>query len=343
MRRSAGRNLVRALACAGVLIAAEGAPAQVRAGFGGIRAAGPRIGGMPSMRSGGRAFSPARAMSRPGAMSRPLANRGVAVPGAAAGGVRAGSFLNQNGRTFINGGSGLTVNGSFVDDNFRLKFHLGTPSGLFCDPAPGHCFPKHDFCFPTFPITYPIYPLFGAYGYGEYAYPIDGYYTPVDPRLIGYTPQPTPEAPPAPTNREIGDAALAAGYAERAILEYRVHLAQHPDDAEVIRLLGIALIDSRDVREGVAVVGLAYRKNPGLSESPVPVAVFGGDRVRLRTNVRRTAIFAQNLESASAWLAMAVLVQAEGRREVASKMVERARVAGLDKNLANRMVTALSK
>lgn len=342
MPRSAGRNLVRVLACSGALIAADAALAQVRAGLGAARAAGARFGGMPSMRSGGRAVSPVRGVSRPSGMRAPVANRGVS--GAAVGGLRGGSSFNQNGRTFINGGSGLTVKGSFADDNFRMNFRLGTPTGLFCDPGPG-CFPKNDFCFPGFPITYPIYPLYGAYGYDDYAYPIDGYYTPIDPRLIGYTPRPTPPeaTPPPPTNREIGDAALAMGYPDRAIQEYRAHLAQLPDDAEVIRLLGLALIDARDLKEGVAVVGLAYRKDPGLSDRAVPLDVFGGDRVRLRESVKRASVYARNLDSASAWLAMAVLVQAEGRRDVASRMVERARVAGLDRDVANRMVAALSK
>ncbi len=355
MHARGARKSIVAIACGAVLIGASGAAAQVRAGFAGV--AGGRMGGFSGMRMGGRGFAP---MSRAPRMGGGPSARGL-VPQprrAAVGGpsltqsATVGRGLGGGGSSFgrrtIVDGSGLTIKGSFTDDNFRLGFRLGTPTGLVCPPKFGRDH-RFDNCFD--PCVNPGFPFFPSIGYPFYSYydepsyPIDGYYTPIDPQLIGYTPRPTPPdtPPPPPTDREIGDASLYSGFPERAAAAYRAHLVTNADDAEVIRLLGLALIDARDPKEGVAVIGLAYRKDPALCEQPIPWNLFGGSRAALRTNVNRASIYAKNVNSASAWLAMTVLVQAEGRLDVASRLIERARAAGLDKTLADRMVTTLAK
>jgi hypothetical protein len=243
-------------------------------------------------------------------------------------------------------GSGLTVRGSFSDDHFRLMFRLGTPDALVCHPrrpvtigypwwTPVHSFGVYD-------------PFYSDYGYTRYvavggAY--EGYY---DPALVwpGYrapAPQPAEPEPVPPTDRKIGDQALRQGSAEEAVAAYRRHLDQEPGDAEVMRLLGVALIDARHTKEGVAMIGMAYRKDAGLCGHPLPRDVLGERRGDLRASLNRVSIFANQSGAASAWLALGVLAQAEGRPEVARRAIERARDAGLDPALAARFLAAVSR
>ncbi len=320
MHRPVGRNVARTAALVLALLLTDAAVAQVRSGLGGVRSAGPRMGGF-SGRSAPRVSAPRFS--------------GAARPN--------GSAFQPMGRTFLDRSAGLTVNGAFANDNFRLRFHLGTPSGLVCPPDHSH----GDFCFkPDFCGTFPPLGFYPLYYYSSYdaGYPIDGYYSAIDPQLVGYTQPSNQQAtpPPPPTDRELGDAALAWGEADHAVAAYRAHLRADPEDAEVIRLLGLALLDARDVKEGVAVFGMAYRKDPSLADRPLSERTLGPRPGALRDCLTRVAGYAERTGSASAWLTMAALAQAQGRRDVASRMVERARGAGLEQVVADRMVAALS-
>lgn len=237
-------------------------------------------------------------------------------------------------------GSGVTVSGVYSDDNFRLRFHLGWP---------GIVVRHHDVCPPyvNFPWWGGWYSYYDWYGYNDYPY-IDAPYGVVDPTLAGYTARPpvptTPPMPEAePTVRERGDLALASDQPDRAVAAYRVHLVSYPDDTEVMRLLGLALIDAGDPKEGVAVMGLAYHKDLSLCEKPISSGLFGSRGSDVRRNVNRVSAFAQSSGSASAWLTMAVLVQAEGRAAVAHKLLDKARAAGLDRAIADRLAGAIGR
>jgi hypothetical protein len=70
---------------------------------------------------------------------------------------------------------------------------------------------------------------------------------------------------------------------------------------------------------------------------------WGGSSVRLRRSVTSTVRFAQRSPSGNAWLAVAVLMQAEGRDDVALRMIDRAADEGLNPTVADRMRLRLAR
>lgn len=229
-------------------------------------------------------------------------------------------------------GSGLNIHGAFHDDNFRLRFHAG--SSLF-----PHL--KH----PTV-----IVPIWGAAGYWNYYDDdddyyrntlIEGVYTPPMVQQPQPAPQPMTETVRPSDDQQLGEIYLLAGDSQAAANSFRSFLDKNPGDAHAMRALGLALLDMAQVKEAVALIGMAYATNPGLADEPVPQATFGGSPANLRENLRRASIYANQSKSASAWLTVAVLMQAEGRGANARAMIQRARDAGLDPALATRLQSAL--
>ncbi len=245
----------------------------------------------------------------------------------------------------ITSGSGLTVNGSFEDDNFRLRFHLGSPF-ILDDYRHGrrrhdHHHPHHGnvFAFPAWGYYGGTYYDWNAYDtvYGSYAaYDPSLYYAPIQPQVPSPVTIPTTPA----TDLERADALLAAGVPEQAIAAYKAHLNDNPGDAYAMRGLGLALIADAQFQDGVAMVAMAYKTDPALAADPIPAELFGTSAA-LRTMVERVSIFSNRSRLPSAWLTLAALMQAEGRTQLAVRMIERARQAGLEAGLAQQMQAAL--
>jgi hypothetical protein len=158
--------------------------------------------------------------------------------------------------------------------------------------------------------------------------------TPPTPLVPTATVEPVQPVPL--TGRELADALLHWDEPERAIAAYQVHLAENPDDSEALRMLGMALIDARRIPEGVAAIALAHERHPELAHSPVPMDVFGPPE-DLRRNLNRVSVHANRVNTASAWLALAVLMQAEGRTRPAAAMLARAEESGLSDEVAREM------
>lgn len=253
--------------------------------------------------------------------------------------------------------AGLTVGGVYTSDNFNLAFRVGGP-GLICPPV------RPGWCFPNWCSTYPLYPSYG-YGYGfggyypyyggysSYSYPIDGFYSYSDPTLQpGYTPpaQPAPQvqepsmAPPPPaTVRDVADSLLASGKAKEAAKQYERHLTAEPGDTFAMRSLALALMESGQLKEGVAMMGMAYRSDPSLCARPIlPMVLPDGDK-EFRRLVIKASTFANRINSGSAWLTVAVLMQAEGRDEAGKAVMAKADKAGLDDELVRKMYSALGR
>lgn len=322
--RALGRMVPAALLAA----APAAAMAQANVGLGGVRASFPRTntisGGVPS--------------PGPGLVG--------GATGLIGGGVLIAPGLVGSSCHLVDG-SGLTVSGSFANDDLNVRFRLGSPGVLVCHPRSRVIFTGFPFQGGYFGYPYDYaYPYYSGY---RNTYVGGGYTQLYDPSLVYpglRQPAPPSQQPATPeplTDRQIGDLGLQIRDAAGAVQAYRRHLDAHPDDAEVMRLLGLALIDNREVREGIAMIAMAYRTNPGLCNRPLPVDILGETRRHLRTNVNRVSIFANQIDSPSSWLAMAVLVQAEGRDEVARRMAERARDAGLDPELAARFIAAVTR
>ncbi|MEZ6241650.1 MAG: hypothetical protein R3B57_01255 [Phycisphaerales bacterium] len=191
----------------------------------------------------------------------------------------------------------------------------------------------------TYPGRYWGWPYY--YWYDRYWGPIDGipssaYNPPSQPGSPGE--QATVEL----TGVELGMALLRAGDLERAILALRGHLAEDAEDYSAMRVLGATLLENREYSDGFAMIRLAYGSNPSLADEPMDAALFE-TAWRLRELVRDSVRAAYREPSSSAWLAVAMLMQAEGRDDVALKMVKKARDNYLSEDIALAMEGALTR
>lgn len=206
------------------------------------------------------------------------------------------------------------------------------------------------------------YPGYSGYtlGYG-YGYAYDpwvnnqrywsGYPYGVDGRLVnGVQPgsqlrMPAPATVDAPAPEPEPDIQAArrlissAGFDE-AIDRYRAYLAENRDDFSVMAELAVALAGANRFDDAAAMVRMAYSKDPTLSTRPIDARVVVPSH-DLRKIVVRTVKFAHKRESASAWLLVAVLMQAEDRDPVGLRMIERAVAQGLPSDIGDAMLASL--
>ncbi len=248
-----------------------------------------------------------------------------------------------------NATDGLTVDGSYRDDRFKLKFHVG--SGY--DGNDGCHKPRY--C-ATSCNTYCGYPLGWTWGWGWYdSTPYVVYSGPwygTDPFVTqGQASAATPAAPaPAaaatqptrePTLIERADEAWQLGRPDVAAGLLKEYLRAAPDDADALRYLALTLIDQRRVEEGVALMALAYEKLPQLASRPLPASAIPGGRDAMRKRVNAVSSLANQTRTASAWMTLAVLIQGEGRSDVARRILRRATAAGLSGSAAMELRAAM--
>lgn len=157
-----------------------------------------------------------------------------------------------------------------------------------------------------------------------------------------------PPAPPAPVvDPEEGLAVperaakrLREGRPDDAIVLLRSHTEAHPEEMEAARTLAVALLDARRTKEGVAVMALVYERHPELARTPID-AYAVGPRREMRDLLVRVVQYGHRVNSMSAWLTAAVLMQAEGRPDPALRMLDRADALGLDPELSKALRIAL--
>jgi hypothetical protein len=82
---------------------------------------------------------------------------------------------------------------------------------------------------------------------------------------------------------------------------------------------------------------------PGLASEAMDTGLWGDSPLRLRRSVTDAVRYAHDIQSGNAWLMVAVLMQAEGRDQVALKMLERAEAAGLSSAVGDRLRTRLAQ
>lgn len=247
-------------------------------------------------------------------------------------------------------GSGLTVNGRYTDDNWNIGLHLG--SGYTGYPGDDCGDWRGPVCVPPYLPIYctPGYSIFpGGYvyewdrrDYGQIEYAGTVY----DPRLGGgrpvYTaPQP---APPPATALERARLALSEGDAATAVKEYKAHLGEFTTDTLGLRELGLALVSDGRLSEGVAVIREAYAQRPALADEPVDLDAFGDAGPRLGTRLaRRVSTYANRGEGSSDWLALSVILQAQGRDRMALHNLLKAVENGLESEIAVPLGDALRR
>lgn len=185
--------------------------------------------------------------------------------------------------------------------------------------------------------------------YGRSGFPVSVVYVASPTRTVVWPPQPPPPVVPAtppepPTLAERAAATLAEGGTSEAVALYRELHEKETEagepSAETLRLLGLALLAAERIDEGAAVLRSAYASDQSLAGRRMPEGVLGSGR-RVRGVIRLVAKRAHELDSASLWLAAAVLMQLDRRPDAAENMVDRSAGRGLEPEIADAMRASL--
>lgn len=182
----------------------------------------------------------------------------------------------------------------------------------------------------------------GWYWRDDYVANTRGYAGPIDGQLSpGYAP-PVPQPEPIIlTTMEQAGLALGFGDPEEAIALYRKALEEDPGDTRAVRALGVALLAANRPEDAAATIRYAYVTDPGLAREPLGAWISGDSPRKLRHLLTGMVRHAHSTGSASSWLVVAVLMQAEGRNREALGILDRA--AGLEEEVARAMRGALEQ
>lgn len=157
---------------------------------------------------------------------------------------------------------------------------------------------------------------------------VSGYDFGTPPPVVGQAPSSEQGVPAAPmTLVETADAALAAGQWGIAARLYQKHLQTSKDDHLAERSLAIALLGNRETAQAVAVMAMAYTQEPGLAAIPIDLDTVGEGPLKFRELFNAASTYANRVKTGSAWLTAGVLAQAEGRDDVAKRVLARGKVS----------------
>lgn len=202
----------------------------------------------------------------------------------------------------------------------------------------------------------PYCECYGYDGYDPYRYGIDGRIVRGGQASLTYStalkmsqqsgssrPAPSPAVEPL-TDLERARLALELGENAESIRRYRAYLtderAAGGDDFAAAAELAVALLSAGRRDDAVAMIRLAYSSDPGLAVAAVSQRL-DFPAARWRELVVEAVRHANRRGSPASWLAVGVLMQAEGRDDVALRMVERARDLGLSEAIVTPMAAAL--
>lgn len=146
-----------------------------------------------------------------------------------------------------------------------------------------------------------------------------------DPQLIGVDPNAEP-----PTARELGEQAMRAGQYETAITQFAEAAEQERRDSEgseanrqAQRLLGIAYAAAKRFDEAGTQLTLAFEADSSLRTIPIRGDDLFSDGLELGSIVSRAVGHAHRNPSYDSWFTVAVLMQAQGRNDLANTMIKR--------------------
>lgn len=226
-------------------------------------------------------------------------------------------------------GSGFRLDGDYSDDNLRVRVHIGSDLN--------HHQRKCDYPY-YWRTTTGVY--YTGYGYSRYDWPYS-YRPPIQglpPTQQVTVPATQPQDQPEPaTAIDVARWSLTVGAYEDAVAAYREHLGENPDDALAVRELGLVLMETKKVTEGVAVIALAYDMDSTLAGKALEEGMFADGATDLRHAVTRAVTFANRTKSGASWLTVAMLMQGQGRDGRAMEMVERAEQVGLNPDIVEAM------
>lgn len=240
---------------------------------------------------------------------------------------------------------GIFVRGRIEGDKYRIGFTIGGHPFLIDRFGFAHDTNRGGYCFRGYGSWGAAYPYYYNYGYGYWHSPVYGVLATIDPATADpFLTQPmNPAGTPAPAapaidesvlpNVERGHLALQRGQAADAVAFYRAHVAVESGDADTLRYLAVALFEAREFPEAAAVMILAYSTDPDLAGLPMIASRFPQGERGLADRVTRATGVANSSRTASAYLFAAVLAQADGRPDVASRLLNRSRAAGLHRQI----------
>lgn len=245
------------------------------------------------------------------------------------------------------GGYGTSVVGTYYNDNVRVGVNLGSTYAYGRNR-----YVPSDACPPTNVVYVPTYPRYYNDTYVNTPRTVvvaqDTYYTtpgvpvtqvveapmvvtqPETVRVVTSGQPDVRDALQGATALEAGAAAMLAGDYARAVTHLRAQVRENATDAKSMRLLAVALLADGRTDDAAAMVRGAYRQNTMLAIDPLVPADAGMTPRQVRDLVSRAVIQANRDNSASSWLLVAVLMQAEGRGELAGTMLQRAQKQGLE-------------
>lgn len=211
-------------------------------------------------------------------------------------------------------------------DQLRNPKPIPPPPAQNPPPKPGpHPAPPDDYYY------WPDYPTIGvSYNSAYYYAPLTGVYSPIDPNLVIHPPRDraTEEARP----RTAGELLHVGSYQEAGEL-LRGELDENPGDVERMRYLAVVEAAQRQFENAAALIEEVYLLDPEIAWFPLDGDALFDSPLELRRLVVGAVRHAQRTGDARAWLLVAVLMQAEGRDDVAFKMLGRAADLGLDERI----------
>jgi len=274
-------------------------------------------------------------------------------------------------------GGGVSADAYVSDERFRLAIHVGSGSASWrhntwspwwsscswyepcttvrprwysnaCAPSWNYCEPSWWSCSYTgWGNNWGYWPSY----YASYTYPVVNSATVMypDPALSPtYSPSLALAATQATNAPVLSDFERAtalmhdARYAEAAT-SFRAAVKADPGDAPARRWLGIALLLLGRTQDGSLEIARAYESDPGIADAaPDLEAMRLG--VREMTDLCAPVItYARRVNSSSGYVAAAMLMQARSRPDLAAKMLDSARDAGLDSTLMVRLNQSMTR
>lgn len=233
-------------------------------------------------------------------------------------------------------GNGFDVFGSYTSRRWKVNVSVGTGGTLVLPVASTG---------PAAMVNYTAWthPLWGAMdAYGTYYGWSRGTVVPQAGDARDNTPPAARATDPATMN-DLERAAwcLRVGRADDAVAAARRYVKANDGDAKAWRVLAVALLEGKRPEDASAVLRRAYTIDAKLAQEPIGLAELGYGTQGARDLVSRAVVFAHRSGSASAWLTVAVLMQAQGRPEAAKPVLERARKAGLEVEIVAAMSAGL--
>ncbi len=245
--------------------------------------------------------------------------------------------------------SGFSANIRYSDDNFRLGIHIGSGADAWCrdnwKPWWSSCSwydaCRPSWCYPSYANLYPWGWSYGSYWpyYYDYSYTLpvvnDSYVMYQDPALSpSYSPAAAQaQAAPVLTDFQRGAYLMQSRRYAEAVSAFRAVIKADPGDAAARRWLGIGLLLQGRTQDGANEIARAYAQDPTLADAS-PDLEGMGLTVRQMTDLCAPVItYARRVNSSSGYIAAAMLMQIRSRPDLAAKMLNSAREAGLESGL----------